>query len=78
VRARLAVAAGTVQRLAGRPFPVACRACRACGECGHPIEPGAEHYPHRAGRTLGDVGWCDCDHPTHPQCCPTCPTAVRP
>jgi hypothetical protein len=69
--APLALAAGTGQRRAARPVPVACRAC------GHPIEPGAEHYPHRPGRTLADAGWCHCDCPTHPECCPTCPTAVR-
>jgi hypothetical protein len=50
---------------------------RTCGECGQPIEPGTEHYPHPPGCTLATAGWCDCDHPTHPECCPTCPPAVR-
>jgi hypothetical protein len=51
---------------------------RTCGECRQPIEPGAEHYPHRPDCTLPSAGWCDCDHPTHPKCCTTCPPAVRP
>lgn len=45
---------------------------RPCSECDHPIEPGIEHYPHRPGCVRAAVGWCDCDHPTHPECCPTC------
>lgn len=45
---------------------------RPCGECGGPIEPGTEHYPHRPGCVRAGLGWCDCDHPTHPECCPTC------
>jgi hypothetical protein len=53
-------------------------ACSTCAECGDPIELGAEHYPHRPDCTLPVAGWCDCDHPTHTRCCPTCPAAVRP
>jgi len=49
-----------------------------CAECGEPIDPGAEHFPHRASCTLPAIGWCDCDHPTHPQCCPTCLSGARP
>lgn len=45
---------------------------RCCAECGRPIEPGAEHFPHRPGCVRSALRWCDCDHPTHADCCPTC------
>jgi hypothetical protein len=50
--------------------------CRTCGECGEPIDPGVEHYPHRPRCSQPTAGWCECDHPTHPDCCPTCATEV--
>ena len=51
---------------------------RDCVECGQAIAAGAEHYPHRADCTRQIAGWCDCDHPTHPGCCPTCAGEARP
>lgn len=49
---------------------------RPCDECGEPIAPSDEHYPHRPDCTLEAAGWCDCDHVTHPRCCPTCTTGA--
>jgi hypothetical protein len=73
----LVVTAGRGQRpVVAQPGAVE---CRTCGECGEPIEAGTEHYPHRPDCTRTTAGWCDCDHPTHPDCCTTCPTtAMRP
>jgi hypothetical protein len=47
-----------------------------CRTCGTDIEPDDEHYPHEPDCTLGDVGWCTCHHPTHPDCCPNCNEGV--
>ena len=43
-----------------------------CHECGTDIPPEAEHYPHQPDCTLGQVGWCTCHHPVHPDCCTNC------
>ena len=48
----------------------------SCAECGQLLDEPDAHDTHEPGCGGPRAGWCECDRPVHPDCCPSCPAGV--